>query len=80
MGSGSNGYDLAPWTGRERWALVLGASSGFGAAVARAWARAGFGIVGVHLDLRGTIAAADAVRDEIDAVRRAGRVPQRQRR
>jgi NAD(P)-dependent dehydrogenase (short-subunit alcohol dehydrogenase family) len=55
------------WDGRECWALVLGASSGFGAATAKAWARAGFGIIGVHLDLRGTIAAADAVRDEIAA-------------
>jgi enoyl-[acyl-carrier protein] reductase III len=53
--------------GRERWAMVLGASSGFGAAVARALAGAGYGIVGVHLDLRGTIAAANAVRDEIAA-------------
>jgi enoyl-[acyl-carrier protein] reductase III len=53
------------WDGRECWALVLGASSGFGAAAAKAWARAGFGIIGVHLDLRGTIAAADAVREEI---------------
>jgi NAD(P)-dependent dehydrogenase (short-subunit alcohol dehydrogenase family) len=55
------------WDGRECWAVVLGASSGFGAAAARAWASAGFGIVGVHLDLRGTIAAADAVRAEIEA-------------
>jgi NAD(P)-dependent dehydrogenase (short-subunit alcohol dehydrogenase family) len=53
------------WEGRECWALVLGASSGFGAAAARAWARAGFGIIGVHLDLRGSIASANAVRDEI---------------
>lgn len=53
------------WDGRECWALVLGVSSGFGAAAARAWARAGFGIIGVHLDLRGSIAAANAVRDEI---------------
>lgn len=53
------------WDGRECWAVVLGASSGFGAATAKAWARAGFGIVGVHLDLRGTKAAAEAVRDEI---------------
>ncbi len=53
--------------GRERWALVLGASSGFGGATAKAWARAGFHILGVHLDLRGTIAAADAVREEIAA-------------
>jgi len=55
------------WDGRECWALVLGASSGFGAAAAKAWARAGFGIIGVHLDLRGTIAAADAVREEIES-------------
>jgi NAD(P)-dependent dehydrogenase (short-subunit alcohol dehydrogenase family) len=53
------------WNGRERWAVVLGASSGFGAAAARAWARTGFGIVGVHLDLRATKALADEVRDEI---------------
>jgi enoyl-[acyl-carrier protein] reductase III len=53
------------WDGRECWALVLGASSGFGAAVAKAWARQGFGIVGVHLDMRNTRAAAEAVRDEI---------------
>jgi len=50
---------------RERWALVLGASSGFGGATALAWARAGFHIIGVHLDLRGTVAAADAVRASI---------------
>lgn len=53
--------------GRERWALVLGASSGFGGATALAWARAGFHIVGVHLDLRGTVAAAEAVREAIAA-------------
>jgi NAD(P)-dependent dehydrogenase (short-subunit alcohol dehydrogenase family) len=53
------------WDGRECWALVLGASSGFGAATARAWARAGFGVIGVHLDMRATKAAAEAVRDEI---------------
>jgi NAD(P)-dependent dehydrogenase (short-subunit alcohol dehydrogenase family) len=52
---------------RERWALVLGASSGFGAAASVGWARAGFNVLGVHLDLRGTIAAADAVREQIAA-------------
>ena len=56
------------WDGRECWALVLGASSGFGAATAKAWARAGFGIIGVHLDLRGTKAIADAVREEIEQI------------
>jgi enoyl-[acyl-carrier protein] reductase III len=54
-----------PADSRERWALILGASSGFGAAAARAFARDGYGIVGVHLDLRATKAAAEAVRDEI---------------
>jgi enoyl-[acyl-carrier protein] reductase III len=59
----------APGTGPgdERWALILGASSGFGGATAKALAREGYGIVGVHLDLRGTIATAEAVRDEIAA-------------
>jgi NAD(P)-dependent dehydrogenase (short-subunit alcohol dehydrogenase family) len=52
---------------RERWALILGASSGFGAAAGRSLAGAGYPIIGVHLDLRGTIAAAQAVRDEIAA-------------
>ena len=56
------------WDGRECWALVLGASSGFGAAAARAWARAGFGIIGVHLDLRGTVATAEALRAEIETL------------
>lgn len=50
---------------RERWALILGASSGFGAAAARALAGAGHPVIGVHLDLRATKAAAEAVRDEI---------------
>ncbi|MGD8485724.1 MAG: SDR family oxidoreductase [Chloroflexota bacterium] len=56
------------WGGRECWALVLGASSGFGAAAAKAWARAGFGIIGVHLDMRATRATAEAVRDEIAGI------------
>ena len=53
---------------RERWALILGASSGFGAAAGRSLAGAGYSIVGVHLDLRGTIEGAKAVRDEIAAM------------
>ena len=52
---------------RERWALILGASSGFGAASGLSLARAGYSIIGVHLDLRGTIAAAQQVREEIAA-------------
>jgi NAD(P)-dependent dehydrogenase (short-subunit alcohol dehydrogenase family) len=52
---------------RERWAVVLGSSGGFGAAASKAWALAGFNIIGVHLDLRATVAAAHAVRDAIEA-------------
>lgn len=37
-------------TTTPRWALVLGASSGFGEATARALAKAGYDIAGVHLD------------------------------
>jgi NAD(P)-dependent dehydrogenase (short-subunit alcohol dehydrogenase family) len=53
---------------RERWALILGASSGFGAAAGRALANDGYGIVGVHLDLRGTIENANTVRAQIEAL------------
>lgn len=37
------------------WALILGASSGFGAATARALARKGMNIFGVHLDRKATM-------------------------
>ena len=36
------------------WAVILGASSGFGAATGAELAKAGFDIFGVHLDRRGT--------------------------
>ena len=52
---------------REKWALVLGASSGFGAATAIALARDGYGIIGVHLDMRSSLAAVDEVRRTIEA-------------
>jgi enoyl-[acyl-carrier protein] reductase III len=47
------------------WAVILGASSGFGAATATALATEGHPIFGVHLDLRATRARADAVRDDV---------------
>lgn len=47
--------------------MVLGASSGFGAATSLALGREGYPVVGVHLDLRGTIAAANEVREKIAA-------------
>jgi len=52
------------------WALVLGASSGFGAAASLAFANAGCHVVGVHLDRRST--APNAVR-VADAIRQLGR-------
>lgn len=50
-----------------KWALILGASSGFGAATAKALAAAGANICGVHLDLRATLPAAKAVIADIEA-------------
>ncbi len=47
------------------WALVLGASSGFGAAVARELARAGLNIAGVHMDRRETLPLAEAVQNDV---------------
>jgi enoyl-[acyl-carrier protein] reductase III len=46
---------------KRKWALILGASSGFGAASSLALARRGFNIVGVHLDRRATAANAERV-------------------
>lgn len=50
------------------WALILGASSGFGAASARAFARAGYNIAGVHLDRRAGMPAVEALLAEISAL------------
>ena len=50
-----------------RWALVLGASSGFGAATSRALAEAGMNIFGVHLDPRSRLHRAKEVIADIEA-------------
>jgi enoyl-[acyl-carrier protein] reductase III len=50
---------------RTRWALVLGASSGFGEASSIALARAGWNVFGVHLDRKATQANADRIVAEI---------------
>jgi len=50
---------------KERWALILGASSGFGAACTRALADAGFNIFGVHFDLKSTLPRALQVREDV---------------
>ena len=51
----------------SKWALVLGASSGFGAATSIELARAGYGVFGVHFDLRSTLPNAVRVQDEVKA-------------
>jgi NAD(P)-dependent dehydrogenase (short-subunit alcohol dehydrogenase family) len=54
--------------GQDRgWALILGASSGFGGATALELARNGFDIFGVHLDLRQTLPMAQDVIKGIQA-------------
>jgi enoyl-[acyl-carrier protein] reductase III len=49
------------------WALILGASSGFGAACSRALATAGMDIVGVHLDSKAGLSRVEAVMADIEA-------------
>lgn len=58
---------LPPLTG---WALILGASSGFGESAAITFARAGMDIIGVHLDRRSTMPNVERI---MAAVRAEGR-------
>ena len=48
-----------------KWAIILGASSGFGAAAARELARHGMNIIGVHLDRRAALAGVEALVKEL---------------
>lgn len=55
------------------WALILGASSGFGAATSLALARAGLDIFGVHLDRKATLPNVERLASEIRALGREAR-------
>lgn len=52
---------------RERWALILGASSGMGEATAITLAKAGYKIAGIHLDFRAALAHVEEVKAAIVA-------------
>ncbi len=52
---------------RERWALILGASSGMGEATAVALAEAGYRVCGIHLDFRAALAHVAEVTARIEA-------------
>ncbi|CAN5744830.1 SDR family oxidoreductase [soil metagenome] len=56
--------------GAGRWALILGASSGFGEACARAFAAAGYNIFGVHLDRRAGVERVANLQKELEATGR----------
>jgi NAD(P)-dependent dehydrogenase (short-subunit alcohol dehydrogenase family) len=50
---------------RQRWALILGASSGFGEQTSLALAEAGYDICGVHLDRRQGMPRVESIRERI---------------
>lgn len=56
--------------GLQGWALILGASSGFGEAAALALARGGMDIFGVHLDRKATMPNVERI---VSQIKRAGR-------
>jgi len=57
----------------DGWALVLGASSGFGAASSVALARAGLNVFGIHLDRKATLPNAERVIADVRATGREAR-------
>jgi enoyl-[acyl-carrier protein] reductase III len=52
------------------WAIILGASSGFGAATALKLAKHGMDIIGIHLDMKSTLQNAINVKNEIESYNR----------
>lgn len=57
----------------QYWALILGASSGFGAAVSRRLARGGYNIFGVHLDRKATLPNVEKIIADIEEAGRRAR-------
>ena len=55
---------------RDHWALILGASSGFGGATCVELAKAGLHIFGVHLDTRATLPNAERVMAQVQELGR----------
>jgi len=53
-----------------RWALILGASSGFGEACARGLAKAGYNIFGIHLDRRAGLEHVAEIVSDIESMDR----------
>ena len=56
---------MATTTDGRRWAVILGSSSGFGAATARAFAAQGWCIFGAHMDRRSTMPQVEALLEEL---------------
>ncbi len=65
---------------RERWALILGASSGMGEATALKLAANGYRIFGIHLDFRAALEHVEEVKASIEAPGVRGPVHQHERR